>query len=165
MNETLKSRLLQFRWHLAGLLWVVLTAALGYGGTMLSGSDQTSVVLEVSAPVPTQLPKKQELSPKALSAVAPLGDGIRIWEAAPIMPTSGLAKAKPLTPELWKISGVFESNEGRRLIVEYPNLRTSEYLKVGDALPNGARIVAVDQKNVTVKTKVANQLKIIVLDF
>ncbi len=74
-------------------------------------------------------------------------------------------KTKPLTPEFWKISGVFETPQGRMAIVEYSSPRASEYLKVGKTLPNGAKIVAVDQKSITVKTRVANQWKMIVLDF
>jgi hypothetical protein len=60
---------------------------------------------------------------------------------------------------------VFETSQARMVIVEYQSPRASEYLKVGRTLPNGARIVAVDQKSITVKTKVANQWKTMVLDF
>lgn len=118
-----------------------------------------------AAPVAGPLTAASVPRGKGASASAP--DRPRLWAAEPPPEPKPVApgKAKPLTPDYWKIAGVYGSGKDRRAIVEYAPPRSSEYLQVGATLPNGAQILALEKNSVTVKAKVANQWKTIVLEF
>lgn len=156
------------KWHGAGLAWLVFAVALGYAVGWGQGKNSS----ETGPAQQRTLATQASSAPRPVLAANVAGPtqtqhapDLRIWEVTPVLPARPDDKVKPLTPEFWKVSGVFENPQGRRVIVEYQSPRASEYLKVGGTLPNGARIVAVDPKSITVKTKVANQWKTIVLDF
>lgn len=171
MNKLWIQTCREFKWHAAGVAWLLFALAVGYGAGWRAGTSQAPAERskETAALAKTTGAASTKVVAPALEAggAAPLRPGpeLRIWEATPVVAAATDGKVKPLTPEFWKISGVFETPQGRQVIVEYSSQRASEYLKVGKTLPNGARIVAVDQKSITVKTKVANQWKTIVLDF
>lgn len=171
MNKLWVQKAREFKWHATGLVWLLLATATGYGvgwgeGRTLSAPTPPSMETARRAQAPDVALTAGPIPAKVASDVpARSSRELRIWEASPVLAATPDGKTKPLTPEFWKISGVFETPQGRMVIVEYSSPRASEYLKVGKTLPNGAKIVAVDQKSITVKTRVANQWKMIVLDF
>lgn len=129
--------------------------------------DVVFLMLPGSA-APVAAPVAAASVPRAKGAVS--GDAAqqpRLWaaEPAPEPKPAAAGKVKPLTPDYWKIAGVYGSGQDRRAIVEYAPPRASEYLQVGATLPNGAQILALEKNSVTVKAKVANQWKTIVLEF
>lgn len=160
----------ELKWHLAGLLGVLLAGLIGFGMGMQGGSD-TELVAAPRSPAVT--PLTSIANPEASAAIGkPMNSGaaksasharLRVWEAAQIPPTDNAVA--PLTPEFWKISGLYGTPGGRGVIVDFPKRQVIEYVAQGGKLPNGAKVIAIDAHSMTVKTKVANKWKTIVLDF
>lgn len=164
--------LLKFKWHILGLAWMGLSVAAGFSVGWSGNSnpvrlDRQTIAASETGPLATSdgVTVDTMAAPTGGSMVAPPIRILRIWEAESAVIPALDATAKPLTPEFWRISGVFDVAQRRQIILEFSGHQESKYLTVGDALPNGARIIAVDHQSVTVKTKVANQWKMIILDF
>lgn len=171
-----------YRWHWAGLglcagamvvagVWPMATPAALESGAPSRAVAQAMQPASAASAASAARPNAGASAPKDTKARAgvPLADPApRLWAAEPPpepKPGAVVQKVKPLTPDYWKISGVYGSGSQRRAIVEYAPPRASEYLQVGATLPNGAQILALEKNSVTVKAKVANQWKTIVLEF
>ena len=159
-------KLAELKWHAVGLLGAIVLLLLGGGiGWQTHATEPQDKVAAALAIAPTQVPVSEAntaVAVKALNSPSLALPSLRVWEASPVPLIDNTAK--PLTPEAWKISGVYANSAGHSVILEFPSRQVSEYVKQGGELPNGAKVLAVGEHTVTVKTKVANQWKTIVLD-
>lgn len=154
-------KLAELKWHAVGVLGAIVLLAIGGGLGWQTHTMKPRDVVNVPPPTLSAVaaPTVAEKAPSPLAVASP---SQRVWEASPAPAIDNTVK--PLTPETWKISGVYANSAGHSVILEFPVRQVSEYVKQGGELPNGAKVLAIGEHTVTVKTKVANQWKTIVLD-
>ena len=161
-------KLAELKWHALGILGVIVLLVVGAGFGWQTHVVAVAPVTTVGGLVPVVPPvSSAPAAPAAVGDMLPEKNvrgsaGLRVWEASPEPVIDNTIKS--LTPEVWKISGVYANSEGHSVILEFPARQASEYVKQGGELPNGAKVLAVGEHSVTLKTKVANQWKTIVLD-
>lgn len=78
----------------------------------------------------------------------------QIWELSIGADSAATAGAGVAPIDVWRIGGVFESDAGPALIVVSGIAGPPRYLRVGELLPNRAKITAITPDTVTVSTKV-----------
>lgn len=87
-----------------------------------------------------------------------------IWEVSIGADASSAAGTGVVPVALWRIGGVFESDSGSALIVVFGNAGLPQYLRVGDLLPNRAKIIAITRDDVIVKTRINNRWVLVSLN-
>lgn len=79
------------------------------------------------------------------------GDAVdRMWETN--AQQSWQARAKPLTPPNWYITGVVRRGEQTQIIVQFDGDPVPKFFKVGDTLPGGGRLAWVRSDAIGVVT-------------
>lgn len=75
----------------------------------------------------------------------------RLWGSAPGGPGAAgkpAAEEKPLTPPDWRIVGVFVEGQQRGVLVATEGQPLPATLRIGDALPGGAKIVDIGNERI-----------------
>jgi hypothetical protein len=80
-----------------------------------------------------------------------------LWGPRPTAPAAP-ASAAELPPPRWFISGVYQVGSERRAVLHFEDNRApAQQLRVGDNLPDGRRLVAVDRDGVTLRHTASSQ--------
>lgn len=118
--------------------------AIGAGGSAAA----RSAALAASAPA-TSAPSAMQRADESRAGATKSQAAWPLWEfrlRQPIPP-----REPSLTPPGWRLIGAAQSGGQWRLIVQTQGKPEPQFLKVGDPLPGGHRIVAITEEDVTLQ--------------
>jgi hypothetical protein len=128
------------------LLLVVGASLLGWFAAPLPGAVPEAVQARRDDWRPTALPVLRQQTQAAVD-VATAG----YWGAPAVADTAASTPAAPEDPR-WRLAGLFGSGKERHVIVTFNAAsKPPSYLKTGDKLPSGHRIVNIDDNEVCIQ--------------
>lgn len=141
---------------LAALAVAAIAAALGYRH-QLAGDAPADATAAAPAAVAASAPVASAPSPAAAAvATRPRQEARADGDAAPAWPLWEFRlrqpvppRDPPLTPPGWQLMGASRSDGVWQLIVLKQGQPAPQFLKVGDTLPGGLRIVEITETDVT----------------
>ena len=135
---------------------VVLLAAAWWGHESAASIGARTASASVSTATPARpVPAAPTMTAAAAATPAPTRTESAtqpqwpIWEfrlRQPIPP-----REPSLTPPGWRLVGAVQNGGQWRLIIQTQGKPEPQFLKVGDTLPGGARIVAINEEDVTLQ--------------